>query len=649
MRVTGSGDPRRKIEETLPGKLPQRKITVGAAHGYSSYGNQIGLATGMVSEIYDEGYVAKRMEIGAVIGATPRSHVVRGTPKNGDAILLLGGRTGRDGCGGATGSSKEHTEQLIATCSAEVQKGNPPTERKIQRLFRAAEASRLIKKCNDFGAGGVSVAIGELAEGVDINLDAVPKKYGGLDGTELAISESQERMAVVVAPESVERFIELAHHENLEATRVATVTGDRRLRMRWRGKAIVDLSRDFIDTNGVRQTAAAAIAAPSETKGFFTAPSELAKRAREDLSGAWMENLGDLNVCSQRGLGERFDSSIGAGSVLMPFGGESQNSPAECMVAKLPVLRGATTTGTAMSHGFNPGLSRWSPFHGAVYAIVEAVARIVAVGGDYRRVKLTLQEYFEKLGADSAKWGRPVAALLGAFHAQRELGIAAIGGKDSMSGSFKHLSVPPTLVAFAVAPVEVDKIISSAFLRAGSQIALISAKRDAAELPDFEAMRRNYLGVRRAIELGQVLSASVVRAGGLAGAISRMAFGNKLGASLRPLPDGAEWFAPNYGSLVIEAGGDVDLAEALPGVEYEVVGRTVAEPELSCGGARIPLGEALRVWSQPLEKVFPRLGAVTTADEIPPGYESGAGEEMQGPSRPAPSIVDSISGHELRI
>lgn len=635
MRVTGSGDPRQKIEDTLPGKLPQRKITVGAAHGYSSYGNQIGLATGMVAEIYDPGYVAKRMEIGAVIAAAPKSHVRRASPAPGDVVLLLGGRTGRDGCGGATGSSKEHTEHSITTCCAEVQKGNPPTERKIQRLFRNPEASRLIKKCNDFGAGGVSVAIGELAAGLEIDLDAVPKKYEGLDGTELAISESQERMAVLLAPEDAHRFIELSHEENLECTPVATVTDNRRLRMSWRGKTIVDISRDFIDTNGVRQKAGAMIGAPAENSPLdaavtrspgFQACSQAEKESalREDegtrLKRQWLENLKDLNVCCQRGLGERFDSSIGAGSVLMPYGGKTQTSPAECMVAKIPVLHGDTTTATAMSHGFNPALSTWSPFHGAVYAIVEAVAKIAAVGGDYRTARLTLQEYFEKLGTDPRKWGKPAAALLGAFYAQKRLGTPAIGGKDSMSGTFKHMSVPPTLVAFAVAAVDATRVIGSAFTQAGSHIVWIPLKRDSYDLPDFSTLDRHYRATHQAIQNGKILSASSVRWGGLAASISRMCFGNQVGVQWTAPMEPASFFTPQFGSLILEIDGSLDPAQVLPGVELQVLGRTSEHPVLQIRKLEIPLSEAFEAWSQPLEKVFPSHGTVTPATGIPPAY-----------------------------
>ncbi len=477
MRVTGSGDPRQRLAATLPGKLPQRKITTEAAHGYSSYGNQVGLATGQVSEVYHPGYVAKRMEIGAVIGAAPRSNVVRRAPVAGDVVLLVGGRTGRDGIGGATGSSKAHSEQSLLSCGAEVQKGNPPTERKLQRLFRDRRASRLIKRCNDFGAGGVAVAVGELAPGLEIDLDRVPKKYEGLDGTELALSESQERMAVVVAAAQARRFQALAAAENLEATVIARVSARPRLKMRWRGRTIVDLGRDFLDSHGARKRAQVEIAAPDPNCNFFKMP--LAAEPLPDLRAAWEGMLASLDVCSQKGLGERFDSSIGAATVLYPFGGKFLATPVEGMVAKLPVPAGETRSGTIMAFGFQPALSVWNPFLGGVYAIVEAVARVTACGGDVRRVRLSLQEYFPKPGRDPRRWGLPFAALLGAFTAQQQLGIPAIGGKDSMSGTFRNLDVPPTLVAFAVAVVDVRKVLSPEFKKAGSRVVLLPLARDA--------------------------------------------------------------------------------------------------------------------------------------------------------------------------
>jgi phosphoribosylformylglycinamidine synthase len=647
MRVTGSGDPRTKVKDTLPGKLPQRKITTGAAAGYSSYGNQIGLATGQVTEIYDEGYVAKRMEIGAVIGAAPKRNVVRIRPEAGDSIILLGGRTGRDGCGGATGSSKEHDEQSLLTCGAEVQKGNPPTERKIQRLFRNSAVSRMIKKCNDFGAGGVSVAIGELAEGLDIDLDRVPKKYEGLDGTELAISESQERMAVVVAKEDEERFIEAAAEENLEATQVAVVTDTGRLRMIWRGKTIVDISREFLDTNGVKQNTDIRVNSPvkelSPLGGRRDIPEASGCRdsgkasgdpanAAEELENKWYSNMERLDVCSQKGLVERFDSTIGAGTVLMPFGGKYQLSPAEGMAAKLPVLEGDTDTCTLMSHGFNPVLSAWSPFHGSVYAVVEAVARIAAMGGDYRKCRLTLQEYFEKPGREPVRWGKPFSALLGAYYAQMKLGIPAIGGKDSMSGTFKDLNVPPTLVAFAVTASEAGSVLSAEFKKAGSTVVLLELDKDADLLPDFEQLDRNYSRVNELAAAGKLLSAHSVRQGGIAEAVGRMCFGNMLGIDIMSLDDENEYFRPLYGSLILEAEAGENVEKLFGGLKYRIIGRTTESRDIrilgagagvgvgagtgavveevetdgkAATGAVIELDKLLEKWQQPLEKIFP--------------------------------------------
>jgi phosphoribosylformylglycinamidine synthase len=607
MRVTGSGDPRASIAETLPGKLPQRKITTGAAAGFSSYGNQIGLATGQVAEVYDEGFIAKRMEIGAVIGAGPKKNVVREKPAAGDVVLLLGGKTGRDGCGGATGSSVEHTEESIFTCGAEVQKGNPPTERKIQRLFRNPKASTLIKKCNDFGAGGVSVAIGELTDGVKINLDAVPKKYAGLDGTELAISESQERMAVVVAKEDAERFKALAEAENLAAVGVAQVTSDRRLKMLWRGKTIVDISRDFLNTNGVKQHAEVYVKAPPAAKNYFTNKTAALS---PDLKKAWLDNLQDLNVCSQRGLVDRFDSTIGAGTVLMPFGGKYQATPAVGMAAKLPVETSDTTTGTLMTFGYNPQLAKWSPFHGALYAVIEAAAKIVAMGGNYQKIRLTLQEYFEKLGKDKEKWGKPFSALLGAYYAQIQLGIPAIGGKDSMSGTFKDLHVPPTLVAFAVDSVDVRKVISPEFKEAGSQVLLIHVERDAHELPDFRLLGETYAAVTKLIHTGKIIAAYPVRGGGVAEAISKMAFGNRIGFALAANESGATelkhlLFAPDYGSLVVEVPREVDIQEAFAQIPHQLLGHTLERAAIEIGHIAISLQEAQAAWEAPLEKVFP--------------------------------------------
>jgi phosphoribosylformylglycinamidine synthase len=610
MRVTGSGDPRGKIEDTLPGKLPQRKITTEAAHGYSSYGNQIGLATGMVSEIYHEGYVAKRMEVGAVIGAVPRRNIMREEPVPGDVILLVGGKTGRDGIGGATGSSKEHTEDSIYTAGAEVQKGNAPEERKLQRLFRNPAATKIIKKSNDFGAGGVSVAIGELADGLEIDLDKVPKKYEGLDGTELALSESQERMAVVVAPGDAEKFKILAAEENLEAIELARVTSDNRLKMSWRNTVIVDIARDFIDTNGVRQATSVHVPAPDETGSFFERqPAALANRelAADTLKEAWLKNIQDLNVCSQKGLVERFDGSIGAGSVFMPFGGLYQSTPAEAMVAKIPVLSGDTTSGTVMSFGFNPEFSQWSPFHGAVYAVVEAVAKIIAVGGDYRSVRMSLQEYFEKLGDDPRRWGKPFSALLGAYHALTELEIAAIGGKDSMSGSFKDLNVPPTLIAFAVDTVDVNRVISPEFKKAGSAVVYVKLEQDEYELPRFDLLRENYLKIADKIREGKVLSAHTVRNGGIAAAISKMTFGNRIGFEFSRDIEYDSLFSPDYGSMVLEldtaSGGSLD--GVLEGIRFRELGFTLERPVIGINDLEIPICEICAAWESPLERVFP--------------------------------------------
>jgi len=607
MRVTGSGDPRAAVKDTLPGKLPQRKITTQAAHGYSSYGNQIGLATGLVSEVYHEGYVAKRMEIGAVVGAAPKSNVNRQEPRPGDIVVLLGGRTGRDGCGGATGSSKEHTEESIQTCGAEVQKGNPPTERKIQRLFRDPEVSRVIRRCNDFGAGGVSVAIGELAAGLDIDLDAVPKKYEGLDGTELAISESQERMAAVIAPSDLAMFEARAASENLETAVVAKVTDTRRLRMFWRGKTIVDISRDFIDTNG----------APQETDVFVKVPQridlpplcspEAASKLRDgDVSAAYFEMMTDINVCSQRGLVEMFDSSIGAGTVLMPFGGKYQGTPTEAMVAKLPVVSGETTTGTAMSYGFDPYLCSLSPFHGAVYAVIHSVAKIVAVGGDHRRIRLTLQEYFEKLGNDKERWGKPFAALLGAYLAQASLGIPAIGGKDSMSGTFKDLHVPPTLVSFALAPVDVSRIVSPEFKHNNSAVVFVPVPRDEHGMPDFAALDRRYHAVHTEFRLGKILAMHTVGRGGIAEAVARMCFGNRIGFEFTCGEIGAsEMFEPGHGGLILE----LNISCIFYGLEIEGVrsiGMTRDHKKIVYGRmSEVDLEELYRRWEEPLNKVFP--------------------------------------------
>lgn len=610
MRVTGAGDPTVPVADILQGKLPQRKIVTSAAHGYSSYGNQIGLATGQVAEIYDEGYVAKRMEIGAVIAAAKKENVIRERPDAGDIIILTGGRTGRDGCGGATGSSKEHNEDSILTCGAEVQKGNAPTERKLQRLFRNPEVSKMIRRCNDFGAGGVSVAIGELADGLEINLDLVPKKYEGLDGTELAISESQERMAVVVKADKADSFIKYANEENLEATVVAKVTDDRRLKMFWNGNDIVNISRDFLDTNGAVQNTDIYVEEPANK------PEKIENKA--DLKAQWLENLSQLNVACQKGLVERFDSTIGAGTILMPFGGKNQMTPAEVMAAKIPLLKGETTTGTLMSYGYNPTVAKWSPFHSAVYAVVESVAKIVAGGGDYDSVRLTFQEYFERLGEDSHRWGKPFSALLGAYLAQIELGTAAIGGKDSMSGTFKDLDVPPTLVSFAVDPVKMYNVISPEFKNAGNTIVKVSVSYDENDLPVFDELKKNFAKISELVKEGKIVSAATIGVGGIAAAVTKMAFGNDIGAVINE----EDLFNYNYGSFVLELACDKAEAEKLfAGYNFAVIGNTTSEKNIVANGVTIDLDEALNVWIKPLEKIFPTkyLEEVKKADiEIKP-------------------------------
>ncbi len=596
MRVTGAADPTVSVKETMKGKLPQKKLVTGAAHGYSSYGNQIGLATGMVKEIYHPDYVAKRMEIGAVLGAAPRRAVIRETSDPGDIIILLGGRTGRDGCGGATGSSKVHTEESIETCGAEVQKGNPPTERKIQRLFRREEVSRLIKKCNDFGAGGVSVAIGELAPGLKVDLDKVPKKYAGLDGTEIAISESQERMAVVVAPKDVEQFLAYAKEENLEATEVAVVTEEPRLVLSWRGKEIVNISRAFLDTNGAHQETTVEVGIPSR------ADSQLKRQVETgDVREAWLSTLKDLNVCSQKGLVEMFDGSIGAGSVFMPHGGKYQMTETQAMVAKLPVANGKCDTVTMMSYGFDPYLSSWSPYHGAVYAVTESVAKIVAAGGDYRKIRFTFQEYFRRMTEDPKRWSQPFAALLGAFRAQMGFGLPSIGGKDSMSGTFEDIDVPPTLVSFAVDTAKQGDIITPELKKAGSKLVWLRIERDENDLPVFEKVMEQYGKFADDIHSGKILSAYVPDRHGVIAAVSKMAFGNGMGVKLEHSMDARELFAPAYGDLVAE------VAEGKVGelsISYTVIGEVTGDGTFSYGSAVIPLKEAEVAWKAPLEQVF---------------------------------------------
>ena len=591
MRVTGCGDPRQTIEETLPHKLPQRKLTNEAARGYSSYGNQIGLATGQVAEIYHPGYVAKRMEIGALVGAAPSKNVIRLRPEPGDKVILLGGRTGRDGCGGATGSSKAHNSESLTSCGAEVQKGNAPEERKIQRLFRDPEVTKLIKRCNDFGAGGVSVAIGELADGLEINLDKVPKKYEGLDGTELAISESQERMAVVVADKDVENFINLAEKENIEATVVAKVVEEPRVKMYWRNKVIVDLSREFLNTNGDVKNANAKITKPVDAENYF------ASKEVSDIEKTWKETITDLNCCSQRGLVERFDSTIGANTVIMPFGGKYQLTPAEGMVARIPTLEGYTDAGTIMTYGYNPYIASWSPFHGAVYAIVESVAKYVALGGDYKKAYLTLQEYFEKLRNEPERWGKPLAALLGAYYVQEQLQIAAIGGKDSMSGSYNELDVPPTLVSFCIGDVDTTKVVSNEFKKANSKVYVLKTKMGKENIIDFDDLKENFELVHKLINDGKVLSSSTIKNGGIADVITKSCIGNKIGFKFSNTDD---LFTPLYGSFVLEVAEDIDNAK------LELLGTTTSETKIVVNeNVVLDLEELIKLWEEPLEKVFP--------------------------------------------
>ena len=598
MRVTGAADPTVSLDKTMAGKLPQKKIVREAAHGYSSYGNQIGLATGYVKEIYHPNYAAKRMEIGAVMGAAPRSAVIRETSDPGDIIILLGGRTGRDGCGGATGSSKAHTEKSIDTCGAEVQKGNAPTERKIQRLFRRPEVSSLIKKCNDFGAGGVSVAIGELADGLRVSLDKVPKKYAGLDGTELAISESQERMAVVVDPKDVKAFLEYANEENLEAVEVAVVTEEKRLILEWRGKEIVNISRAFLDTNGAHQETDVVVNIPEEKDNLFKAPEV------KDVKAEWLETLSDLNVCSQKGLVEMFDGSIGAGSVFMPYGGKYQLTEVQTMVAKLPVLKGKTDFVTMMSYGFDPYLSSWSAYHGAIYAVVESMAKIVCAGGDFKKIRFTFQEYFRRMTEDPARWGEPMKALLGAFDAQMGFGLPSIGGKDSMSGTFNDLDVPNTLVSFAVDTGSYNDIITPEFKKAGNKIVLFEIERDEYDLPVYSQVMALYNAVAKAIADKAVVSAYTLNAKGIVEAVSKMAFGNKLGVRINADYDSSEFFAPKYGCIIAES--NPELLDKI-GCKYTVIGEVTDDGTFTYGDAVISVEEALNTWKKPLEKVFPTV------------------------------------------
>ena len=596
MRVTGAADPTVSADATLKGKLPQKKLVREAAHGYSSYGNQIGLATGLVKEIYHPDYVAKRMEIGAVLGAAPRRAVIRENSDPGDIIILLGGRTGRDGCGGATGSSKVHTEESIETCGAEVQKGNAPTERKIQRLFRREEVSHLIKKCNDFGAGGVSVAIGELADGLQIDLDKVPKKYAGLDGTEIAISESQERMAVVVDPKDVDEFMKYASEENLEATKVAVVTEDPRLVLSWRGKEIVNLSRAFLDTNGAHQETTVAVDIPNRKDSI------LVREEVKDVREKWLGMLKDLNVCSQKGLVEMFDGSIGAASVFMPHGGKYQKTETQAMVAKLPVLTGDCDTVSMMSYGFDPYLSTWSPYHGAIYAVTESIAKIVAAGGDYSKIRFTFQEYFRRMTEDPHRWSQPFAALLGAYSAQLGYGLPSIGGKDSMSGTFEDIDVPPTLVSFAVDIAKEKDIITPELKKAGDKLVWLRIETDNYDIPVYEKVMDQYGKFTEDIHSGKIVAAYALDRHGIAAAVSKMAFGNGMGVKIEHDVDARDLFAPAFGDIIAEVPAD-KVSEL--GITYTVIGEVTDSAAIEYNDVKIALDEAVSAWEETLEKVFP--------------------------------------------
>ena len=606
MRVTGAADPTRPMSETLHGKLPQKRIVKDAAHGYSSYGNQIGLATGYVKEIYHPNYVAKRMEIGAVLGAAPRRAVIRETSDPGDIIILLGGRTGRDGCGGATGSSKVHTEESIETCGAEVQKGNAPTERKIQRLFRREEVSKLIKKCNDFGAGGVSVAIGELADGLQIDLDKVPKKYAGLDGTEIAISESQERMAVVVDPKDVDEFMKYASEENLEATKVAVVTEDPRLVLSWRGKEIVNLSRAFLDTNGAHQETTVAVDIPNRKDSI------LVREDVKDVREKWLGMLKDLNVCSQKGLVEMFDGSIGAASVFMPHGGKYQKTETQAMVAKLPVLTGDCDTVSMMSYGFDPYLSTWSPYHGAIYAVTESIAKIVAAGGDYSKIRFTFQEYFRRMTEDPHRWSQPFAALLGAYSAQLGYGLPSIGGKDSMSGTFEDIDVPPTLVSFAVDIAKEKDIISPELKKAGDKLVWLRIETDNYDIPAYGKVMEQYGKFTEDIHSGKIVAAYALDRHGIAAAVSKMAFGNGMGVKIEHNVDARDLFAPAFGDIIAEVPAD-KVSEL--GITYTVIGEVTDSAAIEYKDVKIALEEAVSAWEETLEKVFPTNSGAEGQDE----------------------------------
>lgn len=606
MRVTGAADPRAPLSETLPGKLPQKKIVTEAAKGYSSYGNQIGLATGEVKEYYHPGFLAKRMEIGAVVAAAPESHVIRERPSAGDIVILVGGRTGRDGMGGATGSSKELNTESIETCGAEVQKGNPLTERKIQCLFRRGEVTRLIKRCNDFGAGGVSVAVGELTDGLSIDLDKVPKKYEGLDGTELAISESQERMAVVVRSEDADRFISYAAEENLEATPIARVNDSGRLVMTWRGKTIVDISRAFLDTNGAEQIKKAYVKKPDE-KGYFQTPEI------KDIKSAWISAMSDIRHASQQGLSERFDSTIGAGTVLMPFGGKYQRTPSDGMVAKFPVRKGETDSASFMAHGFDPDIATWSPFHGAVYAILLSLTRLVAMGADWRKSYLTLQEYFEKL-TEKDSWGKPVSAVLGAYYMQKILGIGAIGGKDSMSGTFNDLHVPPSLISFAIAPGKASEAVSQELKKEGNTLVLFEMPKDEEGMPDLEVFKKHGDFLYEEVKKGHIAAMKAVEHGGIAVTAAKMAFGNKLGIQFGEQLPVPAFFKNFYGSVLVET--TPELAELYSREEHTKILGTVGGSSMKLGGAEITLSELIHAYEKPLGGIFPRRAA-TLPGEIP--------------------------------
>ena len=614
MRVTGAADPTVSVKETLKGKLPQKKLVRSAAHGYSSYGNQIGLATGYVKEVYHPNYVAKRMEIGAVLGAAPRRAVKRENSDPGDIIILLGGRTGRDGIGGATGSSKVHTEASIEVCGAEVQKGNAPTERKIQRMFRREEVSSLIKKCNDFGAGGVSVAIGELAPGLRVNLDKVPKKYAGLDGTEIAISESQERMAVVVDPKDVAEFMKYANEENLEAVEVAVVTEEPRLVLCWRGQEIVNISRAFLDTNGAHQETEVLVDIPAREGNVLQRSGDIA-----DVKARWLADLADLNTCSQKGLVEMFDGSIGAGSVYMPHGGKYQMTETQAMVAKVPVMNGKTDTVTMMSYGFDPYVSSWSPYHGAVYAVVESVARIVANGGDFKKIRFTFQEYFRRMTEDPARWSQPFAALLGAYSAQLGFGLPSIGGKDSMSGTFNDIDVPPTLVSFAVDVAKQQDVITPELKKAGSKLVWIRIPKDEYDLPKYEEVMDLYEKLHNDILAGKVISAYALDRHGIAAAVSKMAFGNKLGVKIEHNVDSRDLFSPGFGDIICEV-PDGKVGEL--SLTYTVIGEVLADPHFEYQNVTISMEEAVSAWTGTLEKVFKTKGTDNMEKVESPLYQA---------------------------